>query len=967
MADEGIMALPQGMGMQDKQPQGQQPTVTSADSYDAAQTALGRVNPGEQAALKEALRQNIGNLQLTPQQLDALIQVFEYVSQHPGDYKNLLQKMLEAGVLDEGDMPPEYDPEFIGAMLAVLNEMQQMQAAGAQEPMDLSPVVQGLQPMGMASGGLADIGQYLASKGRGGDSMLAHINPEEAAMLKRRGGSGTINPNTGLPEFKEGFLGGVFDAIGGALKGVANVAKDLLQSPVGRILGTVALATVLGPAGVGLSMGVAGGLAGAGTSLLSGGSVKEALISGAMGYIGGGGTVMGVNPVETVGSYLPGAAGTGIGAAGGALNTGLATGLIGAGIGKLGGMSTEDALKMGLVSGVSAGGMKAFGGMSPDDYQTSTEIYKRGMNGDTAALKIYEGGNVAEMKAYLANTPAPVSIIQPNPVTAPAQSSLFPGVTPATNAEFPGVPPATNAEMASLAQRYPAAMSASGNAVPSPNSADIYSRLAPGELSNSPYQSSLRSIPAAPAAEPTGFFDKALTGAGNMYDTYLSPDRAGLPTDVSFFRKYGPLAAAGTATIAAFGGMDSSPAEIDPITAGERARYAESRQRAKARRERMANYGLEGNRPIAPLIYAADGGIVTARKVRHLYEGGDAAGYGYGEGEGAAQGSGMGGYGSLGEGYGDLGDYVTASQTSNTTRGTPIFDSVMLNQANSPVVANAYNNAVMTRSQDQDRNMMGNLYGYQDAQQARDAYDSFVAEQGMRHEGADGRAKGGYIGRFSEGGDAGERKRLAQERRAGYGLEGNLLDTALERARTGNVARPFEEYFGGVNNSGDPRGPGTDNTGDGQTFYGGLANLAGEANRAGFTGIGGLLAAGLPVGAEYKGGTLTAADIAALSNYGGQPDGFTGADSYGGGFGPSTSGGMAKGGPAKMTRFPRRDGPINGPGTGTSDDIPAMLSDGEFVFTAKAVRNAGGGSRRKGAARMYKLMKKLEGGAVKGN
>jgi hypothetical protein len=75
---------------------------------------------------------------------------------------------------------------------------------------------------------------------------------------------------------------------------------------------------------------------------------------------------------------------------------------------------------------------------------------------------------------------------------------------------------------------------------------------------------------------------------------------------------------------------------------------------------------------------------------------------------------------------------------------------------------------------------------------------------------------------------------------------------------------------------------------------------------------------------------------------------------------------MAKGGDATMTQFPRRTGPINGPGTGTSDDIPAMLSDGEFVFTAKAVRNAGGGSRRKGAARMYKLMKKLEGGAVKG-
>jgi hypothetical protein len=76
--------------------------------------------------------------------------------------------------------------------------------------------------------------------------------------------------------------------------------------------------------------------------------------------------------------------------------------------------------------------------------------------------------------------------------------------------------------------------------------------------------------------------------------------------------------------------------------------------------------------------------------------------------------------------------------------------------------------------------------------------------------------------------------------------------------------------------------------------------------------------------------------------------------------------GLAKGGAPVPTNFPRKTGPINGPGTGTSDDIPAMLSDGEFVFTAKAVRNAGAGSRRKGAKRMYKLMKMLEGGPVKG-
>ena len=43
--------------------------------------------------------------------------------------------------------------------------------------------------------------QRLASYGRNGDTMLAHINPQEAALLKSRGGAGTINPKTGLPEF----------------------------------------------------------------------------------------------------------------------------------------------------------------------------------------------------------------------------------------------------------------------------------------------------------------------------------------------------------------------------------------------------------------------------------------------------------------------------------------------------------------------------------------------------------------------------------------------------------------------------------------------------------------------------------------------------------------------------------------------------------------------------------------------
>lgn len=73
-------------------------------------------------------------------------------------------------------------------------------------------------------------------------------------------------------------------------------------------------------------------------------------------------------------------------------------------------------------------------------------------------------------------------------------------------------------------------------------------------------------------------------------------------------------------------------------------------------------------------------------------------------------------------------------------------------------------------------------------------------------------------------------------------------------------------------------------------------------------------------------------------------------------------GGFAMGGGIRTLaqRYPRRNGAVSGPGTETSDEIPAMLSDGEFVMTAKAVRGAGAGSRRDGAKRMYQMMRKFE-------
>jgi len=67
-------------------------------------------------------------------------------------------------------------------------------------------------PMMMAGGGmaaapqqkygLASAAEELRSRGREGDTILAHINPQEAGILQLLGGSGTINPYTGLPEYR---------------------------------------------------------------------------------------------------------------------------------------------------------------------------------------------------------------------------------------------------------------------------------------------------------------------------------------------------------------------------------------------------------------------------------------------------------------------------------------------------------------------------------------------------------------------------------------------------------------------------------------------------------------------------------------------------------------------------------------------------------------------------------------------
>jgi hypothetical protein len=747
MENEGIMALPSDAAMSGEAPQNQPITVTSADSYDAALTAYESTSPGGRAALQQSIRENIGDLQLTPQQMDLMIQMFEYVSQNPTEYQNLVQVAVEEGILDEGDLPPEYDPEFIGIMLAVLQEMRMMQGASAQQAMDLGPVIQGLQPMGMAQGGLADVGQYLAGMGRGGDSILAHITPEEAELLKSRGGAGTTNPSTGLPEFKGNPVKAIGKVVKGTIKSVTNVAKKIVKSPIGRVLATVALAVVLGPAGVGLSMGTAAGLAGAGTTLLGGGSVKDALIAGAMGYVGGGGTIMGTSPVTALGGYLPGAAGS-------ALNTGLTTGVLGAGIGKLGGMSTKDALRMGLMSGATAAALTGLQdtsfGRTPQEQAMRDDVFRRAAAGDQAAIDMVNSGNYGPAPTAAATTGTDASGAVPTAKDLLASGQNADGGLRMLGSTSPAdgslrLPNSISPADGSL--RLPNSISPASGAPPSGYgiNADYSFTSAPGGAGAGFRAGGSGMGPSAPisstvgaggapnyslgAAEAPGFFSKMATGTKNLFNEYLSPSRPGLAPDAGILTKYGPLALAGTAATYAMGGMEGDPARQNPAFDRNYTGVDYIRDNADRFSGGLSRY-TRPDVPPSPVVKTID------------------------------------------------------YSTRPVSRPTSVIPTGITNQPGG--VAQPYN--------------VSGLYGVP------------------------------LI----------------------YGPDGQ------------------------------------------------------------------------PVRQAAKGGSMT------------------------------------------RTKFPRRTGPINGPGTGTSDDIPAMLSDGEFVFTAKAVRNAGDGSRRKGAARMYRLMKKLEGGAVKG-
>lgn len=184
-----------------------------------------------------------------------------------------LQEMARRSMMlgNEQDRMDDYDYAREQAQRPYVNRYP-VDAQGRGAYSTAAPMgMQAQRMMGFADGGSVDNAQGLASLGRGGDSMLVHMQPQEVAGLQRlaqaNGTSLTRNPYTGMPE--------AF-SLGGVLKAAVPVAAGYFAGPAGAGL----------VSGMGGAMGV-GALTGAAIAAASGDDPIFGAISGGMGGASG--------------------------------------------------------------------------------------------------------------------------------------------------------------------------------------------------------------------------------------------------------------------------------------------------------------------------------------------------------------------------------------------------------------------------------------------------------------------------------------------------------------------------------------------------------------------------------------------------------------------------------------------------------------------------------------------------------
>lgn len=130
---------------------------------------------------------------------------------------------------------------------------------------------------------MKNVAKKLANEGRYGDTLLAHITPQEAAILRLLGGSGTINPKTGLPEF---FFKSFFRPITNIIEEVASGVGGLIEDTAGNVESVVKQVgeSPLLPLVANYFVPGSGAYIAAAQTLDQGGSLEDAIKTGAVVY-----------------------------------------------------------------------------------------------------------------------------------------------------------------------------------------------------------------------------------------------------------------------------------------------------------------------------------------------------------------------------------------------------------------------------------------------------------------------------------------------------------------------------------------------------------------------------------------------------------------------------------------------------------------------------------------------------------
>jgi len=519
MENEGIMSVPM-QGMEE----------TDASLYSAAKEIATQQDPQQMQQFSSAVQSGLSAEGMTPEDAQQLLQLVDYIIANAANYPQIRQQLIEQGLADPEDLPEQFNAQFFAALKAGLLEF----------------ITSGAGPsMAMAQGGLASLGRF-------GDTQLAHINPEEAAMLRSMGGRGTINPRTGLPEYFS--------------------FKKVLKTAV-RVVGTIALTSV----------GVPLPIASAITTKVTGGSWKEALISGVTAGVG-----QAVSPFigDLIGGSLPTALQPYV--------RDIAQGIFSTGVGLARGQNLGQALRGGIQSGIISAGASSLQN-TMNQYEQMGQQEARAAGSPTAGAQA-----VAPAQAPISNvvTPSDVTATSPGGANMGAPPGGIPDVMPlgslaSEQAAAPtqtGATPITPPVAAAPAIRGPAPIDVAAPEIPGqsatanqplvgierlagmvpggPQALDYLKSQTPGGIQEA----------AGPRAEAEAFKayqrvmnNPAYSNASASTREYFALQaaeaarKAAMPGPLA---TYGPSVAAGLGLLGATGGFETKPIQQKPPETG---------------------------------------------------------------------------------------------------------------------------------------------------------------------------------------------------------------------------------------------------------------------------------------------------------------------------------------------------------------------------------------------------------------